>query len=48
MGQSSSDAAAMDAKIMLRKEECASNMGQSSNYAAVKVAQAKLRREECA
>jgi hypothetical protein len=36
------------AQIMLRKEECASDMGQRSNYAAAKDAQIKLKEEECA
>ena len=48
MGQSSNDAAAMDAQIMLRKEECASSMGQSPKDAASKVAQIEPSKEEFA
>jgi hypothetical protein len=48
MGQRSNDAAVTGAQIMLKMEECASDMGQKSNYAAVTGAQIKLRMEECA
>ena len=48
MGQRSNDAAVKDARIKLKREECASNMGQMSNDAAVKVAQILLSEEECA
>ena len=46
--QRPSDAAARDAQIMLRKEECARSMEQRSNYAAMMGAQIKLNREEYA
>ena len=37
----------MDAKIKLRREECALSMGQRRNYAAMKDAQINLGMEEC-
>ena len=48
MGQRSSGAAAKDAQIMFRREECARGMELRSHYAAVNVAQNLLRKEECA
>ena len=47
MGQSANSAAAKDAQIKPRKEECASDMEQSSNYAAAKDAQIESSKEEC-
>ena len=48
MGQKSSDAAAKDVQIKLRREECALGMEQSARNAAAKDAPTKLRGEECA
>ena len=50
MGQRSNSnyAAAKDAQIKLKKEECASGMGQRSNDAAGTGAQIKLSKEEFA
>jgi len=49
MGQRRNNAALKDARIKLRKEECASSMGQRRrNDVAGKVAPIKLRSEKCA
>jgi hypothetical protein len=43
-----SNAAVKDARIILRKEECALSMAHRSNDAVVKDAQNMLKKEECA
>ena len=46
MGQSTNDAAVMDARTDQSREECVLSMGQSSNDVAVKGAPIKLSEEE--
>jgi hypothetical protein len=48
MGQTSRDAAVMDALIKFSKEECALGMGQSTNYATEQDAQIMSSKEEYA
>ena len=48
MGHRPHNASQKDAKIKLKKEECAKSMGHRSNYAARKDAQIKLKEKECA
>ena len=42
MGQKSNDAVVKDVQIMLRKEECASNMGQRLNTKDAAVMDAQI------